>query len=107
MKPTRHVLFATTAAVLAAFALSGFGLMGARSAHANEGAVAQSSDDDDSAKRAAMDGLEKINRMLQCKNRCHRVALSCMAGCPNGNNGASCRGQCQLDSSNCSMDCDN
>ena len=62
---------------------------------------------DDDTDQILKDGLKKIGDTANCKSRCRREALSCMSRCPNGAAGASCRGSCQIDSSNCSMNCDN
>lgn len=50
-------------------------------------------------------GLSKIKDQAECRSRCNSDSLSCMAGCPNGQQGASCRANCVLASSNCSQRC--
>jgi hypothetical protein len=64
-----------------------------------------SSSGDNSTGRQINDGLNKINDQLKCMNTCQRTQLSCMAGCPNGNKGLSCRGACVNDKVNCGNDC--
>jgi hypothetical protein len=51
------------------------------------------------------DQLKKIKEQAECRSRCNRESLSCMARCPNGQPGASCRANCLMDSSNCSQSC--
>ncbi len=51
------------------------------------------------------DELKKIKEHADCVNRCQRDSFACMAGCSDGQPGASCRANCLLASTNCSQNC--
>jgi hypothetical protein len=51
------------------------------------------------------DQLKKMKEQMECRSRCNDESLKCMARCPNGNPGASCRASCLLDANSCSNRC--
>jgi hypothetical protein len=77
-----------TRGIVMAFALAGAMVL-TQSAHA---------DDVD-------DGLNKIKAHADCVSQCNSASLSCMAGCPNGQSGASCRASCVMQSNSCQQSC--
>lgn len=51
------------------------------------------------------DGLQKIKAHADCVAQCNSTSLGCMAGCPNGQAGASCRAGCVMASNSCVQSC--
>lgn len=51
------------------------------------------------------DALQKMKEQADCRSRCNDESLRCMARCPNGNPGASCRANCLMDSNSCANRC--
>ena len=56
---------------------------------------------------ALTDAMNKMNAFTQCNSSCDSDSLSCMGACPNGRQGAHCRGSCMITHSSCQLQCQN